>query len=251
MALPPLLPLTFQAAVLSVLSSLLAQILTAYRTRTPLALDWDSIAKFFVFTCLTTPPNIIWQTFLEHTFPAFVVRGTAETLHVPHTLTKTLLDQSAGAGVNTLLFCVFMAVWDGRRRASPARGSSSLSSPSLSAQKTSSLLAGFWPLLTAGWRFWPAVSLGNFVFVRDVGTRNLVGGLAGVAWGVYVNLVAARTTGGGGGGGSNEAVSVAVEEGKVPTKGAHPGHGAGGAAKVANGTVIVANGVAALPPKQE
>ncbi len=53
------------------------------------------------------------------------------------------------------------------------------------------LRADFVRLLMAGWRFWPLVSLGNFALVPDLATRNLVGGLAGIVWGVYVNLLAA------------------------------------------------------------
>lgn len=50
----------------------------------------------------------------------------------------------------------------------------------------------FVPLITAGWRLWPAVSLINFAFVKSVQGRNLVGGLAGVGWGIYVSLFAAE-----------------------------------------------------------
>jgi hypothetical protein len=50
----------------------------------------------------------------------------------------------------------------------------------------------FWPILSSGWTFWPFVSLVNFAFVPTVGMRNLVGGLAGVAWGVYMSGFVAR-----------------------------------------------------------
>ena len=51
--------------------------------------------------------------------------------------------------------------------------------------------AEFVPLVVAGWRLWPAVSLVNYAFVRTVEARNLVGSLAGVVWGVYTSLFAA------------------------------------------------------------
>ena len=51
--------------------------------------------------------------------------------------------------------------------------------------------AEFVPLVVAGWRLWPAISLVNYAFVRTVEVRNLVGSLAGVAWGVYTSLFAA------------------------------------------------------------
>lgn len=46
----------------------------------------------------------------------------------------------------------------------------------------------FWPLMIAGWKLWPLVSLINFTVVRSVEGRNLVGSLAGLGWGVYLSL---------------------------------------------------------------
>jgi protein Mpv17 len=48
----------------------------------------------------------------------------------------------------------------------------------------------FWPLMLAGWRLWPVVSIVNFTLVRSVQGRALVGSVAGVGWGVYLSLVA-------------------------------------------------------------
>jgi protein Mpv17 len=48
----------------------------------------------------------------------------------------------------------------------------------------------FWPLMIAGWRLWPLVSIVNFTLVRSVQGRALVGNLAGLGWGVYLSLVA-------------------------------------------------------------
>ncbi|KAH7230310.1 integral membrane protein mpv17 pmp22 family [Fusarium solani] len=52
--------------------------------------------------------------------------------------------------------------------------------------------AEFALILVAGWRLWPAVSLINFTFVKSVEGRNLVTGLAGVGWGIYMSLFAAE-----------------------------------------------------------
>lgn len=49
--------------------------------------------------------------------------------------------------------------------------------------------AEFWPIVVAGSKFWPFVSLLNFTVIKSVEARNLVGSLAGVAWGVYMSLV--------------------------------------------------------------
>jgi hypothetical protein len=48
--------------------------------------------------------------------------------------------------------------------------------------------AEFWPLVFAAAKLWPAVSLVNFTLIKSVQGRNLVGALAGVAWGVYISL---------------------------------------------------------------
>lgn len=115
-----------------------------------------------------------------------------ESLNIPNTIAKTLLDQSIGASVNTFLFCSYMAAWD----VLITQGVATSSSPATAANVVGAavvnrLQSDFVLFMKAGWRFWPAVSLGNFALVRDVATRNLVGGLAGIVWGVYVNLFAA------------------------------------------------------------
>lgn len=50
----------------------------------------------------------------------------------------------------------------------------------------------FWPILVAGWKLWPAVSLVNFSAVKTVQGRNLVGSLAGVVWGIYMSMISAQ-----------------------------------------------------------
>ncbi|RKF60461.1 hypothetical protein OnM2_050069 [Erysiphe neolycopersici] len=47
----------------------------------------------------------------------------------------------------------------------------------------------FWPVMTAGWRLWPAISLINFGIVKTVEGRTLVGSIAGMAWGIYLSLI--------------------------------------------------------------
>lgn len=47
----------------------------------------------------------------------------------------------------------------------------------------------FWPLVRAGWKLWPWVSLLNFAVVKSVEGRTLVGSLAGMGWGVYLSLM--------------------------------------------------------------
>ncbi|CAK7206875.1 hypothetical protein SEUCBS139899_009681 [Sporothrix eucalyptigena] len=203
---PPLLPITIQAAVLSVISSLIAQLLGASQNKTPLTEAFDGLAilKFVIFAFIMTPPNVLWQTFLESSLPgtrkapASEKKGEKpkESLNITNTICKTMLDQSFGSSVNTLMFCAYMAVWD-LLVVQGALGQS-LDAASLGGLIASTVAArvqsDFVPFMFAGWRFWPWVSLGNFALVPDVATRNLVGGIAGIAWGVYVNLFAAGSS---------------------------------------------------------
>lgn len=158
----------------------------------------------------TTPTG---QDFLESSFPAKHPRPTTAAiasasgekaldrsahrnslaeppapLNKRNTATKFALDQSVGAAVNTLLFSVFMhsiraAMVGGRGAVDYARVDWRVVEARARAE--------FWPIMTAGLRFWPFVSAFNFGVVKSVEGRNLVGSLAGMAWGVYMSLFAA------------------------------------------------------------
>lgn len=178
--------------------------------------------------CLTQIP-VHRQDFLEQTFPAYhatpktsavekaarsddaaLDRAAKESplvepkLNVRNTLTKTLLDQTAGSVVNTFLFAMFMnSLKAAMARPEGLRGPEQSAAFLVSGaaidygrvdwQATlAKVRAEFVPIITAGWRLWPAVSLVNFAFVKTVQTRNLVGGLAGVGWGIYMSLFAAK-----------------------------------------------------------
>lgn len=74
---------TIQAAILNVTSSILAQLMTAYRkgsfastasTANPLSLQVVPIIQFLVFCLLSTPPNFLWQELLEVKFPGYPVQ---------------------------------------------------------------------------------------------------------------------------------------------------------------------------------
>lgn len=166
---------------------------------------------------------------LESSFPAYHVAPTREALasaaasndaelddeaargalveprlNKRNTLAKTLLDQTVGAAVNTLLFSVFMHgirqgmghhYYGGGGGAATAAGWGVLVGrdavrydavqwPIVWARAQGE----FWGLIKAGWRFWPLVSLVNYVFLTSVEARSLVGALAGLVWGIYVSL---------------------------------------------------------------
>ncbi|KAI0379158.1 hypothetical protein F5Y04DRAFT_260572 [Hypomontagnella monticulosa] len=231
MALPPIVIATIQSAVLAATSNLLAQGLTAYQNETPLVIDWVPVFQFVLYAFINVPPNFLWQEFLESAFPAYHMSPTQAAiasaaaddekaleqeakegrlveprLNITNTAIKMLLDQTVGAAVNTFLFSMFMhSIQAAMLRPLGAP----LSNPDKSAQYLFSRgaidygkvdwvdvvarsRAEFYHILVAGWRVWPAVSLINFAFIQSIEGRNLVGSLAGVGWGVYMSIIAAR-----------------------------------------------------------
>ncbi|KAI9654284.1 MAG: hypothetical protein M1831_005449 [Alyxoria varia] len=76
--LPPIVKATLQATALSALSNVLAQILKAYRTGNHFHLDLAPIFQFALYTFLNTPPNVLWQQFLESQFPGYTLQSRVE-----------------------------------------------------------------------------------------------------------------------------------------------------------------------------
>ena len=119
-------------------------------------------------------------------------------LNIRNTVIKTLLDQTVGAAVNTVMYSMFMhPIRAAMAHHSPGYrfmfgGSKNLVNTAAVdwTHAVATSRAEFWPLVKASWAFWPFVSVLNFAVIKDVPTRNLVGSLAGVAWGVYVSLFA-------------------------------------------------------------
>lgn len=169
----------------------------------------------------------IGQDFLESTFPASTTTPTPEAirsaaandekeldreasegrlvepkLNVTNTIIKFVLDQSIGAAINTLMFSLFTHSIQAAmsHRITGARDSVAFltSGKALDYSQVDWRLVvertrlEFVPLVKAAWRLWPFVSLFNFVVVKTVEMRNLVGALAGVVWGIYMSLIAAR-----------------------------------------------------------
>ncbi|KAH6646944.1 hypothetical protein BKA67DRAFT_663308 [Truncatella angustata] len=231
--LPPIEVAAIQSAVLNAVANLLAQFIAAYRNETPLVIDWVPVFQFAIFNFLNTHPNILWQEFLESTWPAYHASPTTEAvasaskgdekelekeaqegrlvepkLNITNTLIKTVMDQIFGAAFNTIVFSLFI---HGVQQAMPRHLGSPLSTPDQSANyllalakgaiRTSSVdwdtvkaktAADFWPMIFAGWKVWPIVSLVNFAFIKTVTGRNLLGSLAGMGWGIYLSLIAGQ-----------------------------------------------------------
>lgn len=188
----------------------------ADQRQTPFHLDITQLVQFIAFSILNSPPNYVWygdlqcrlhnwsdfghrQSFLESAFPSThlvpsnaALRAASQNnekeldreqkndeiletkLHVPNTITKFALDQTIGAALNTLMFSFVIAGFKGADYGQAVQ---------ISKQD-------FWLLMKAGWKLWPAVSLLNFTVVKTVEGRQLVGSLAGMAWNVYLSLLA-------------------------------------------------------------
>ncbi|OAL22140.1 hypothetical protein AYO20_11240 [Fonsecaea nubica] len=191
-----LLRVTLEGAIMSAVSNTLAQILRAYRGSGGPYIDPVALVHFIIIAVVTTPPNYKWQLALERNFPTNPARsdevvdvardkkkksdrapGSAgnkdkESLSVTNTIAKFVLDQTIGASLNTIWFIIMINLLRGE----------SLSYIMATIQRD------FFPMLIAGYKFWPVVTLLNLVVV-PVEHRMFVGGLAGLAWGVYVSLM--------------------------------------------------------------
>ncbi|KAI0886127.1 uncharacterized protein GGS22DRAFT_159994 [Annulohypoxylon maeteangense] len=231
MAFPPIVTATVQSAVLAATSNLLAQSLTAYQNETSFVIDWIPVFQFVLYAFINVPPNFLWQESLESAFPAYHISPTSATvaspaandkkalegeieegktvahkLSIANTAIKIILDQTVGAVVNTFLFSLFIhSIQEAMDRSlDTPPGQSDENMPYLLSRGAivygkvnwSGVIASsrseFYPILVAGWKLWPVVSLVNFAFIKSIEGRNLVGSLAGVGWGVYMSLVAAR-----------------------------------------------------------
>ncbi|RDA91226.1 hypothetical protein CP533_3400 [Ophiocordyceps camponoti-saundersi (nom. inval.)] len=205
MAPRPLVTATVQAALLGALSNVLAQLLAGRggAEESTKSIDWIPVLQFLLFSIVSTPPNFLWQEFLETSYPAHPRKNNG-SLSVTNTLIKFALDQTVGALVNTLLFSIFIhALQDAMAHAPhvdslPAAVAHLFSPGAVDVTRVDARAvldaarADFWPVVVTGVKFWPVVSLVNFSFVETVATRNLVGALAGVVWGIYMSTVAAR-----------------------------------------------------------
>lgn len=177
---------TAQGTALSVVSNVLAQVLKAYKSNTPLNLDLEPIYKFGMFGVVNNPPNILWQNLLEDLFPTNVpVAGRPSEKEVTQPQTrmskrniaiKFFLDQTIGAFLNTVLFLAFM----GYMNATPGQDSWAVVEKEVRER--------FWPLLIDGMKLWPLVSLISFVFV-PVEKRVVFGCLAGIGWNIYLSML--------------------------------------------------------------
>jgi protein Mpv17 len=94
-------------------------------------------------------------------------------LNVTNTAIKFALDQTFGAAANTVAFIAGIALLRGQSFASIQEN----------------IHAQFWPMIFAGQKLWPAVSVLSFTVV-PFEHRTLFGSVVGLFWGIYLSLVA-------------------------------------------------------------
>lgn len=104
----PLVTATFQAAILNLCSCAFASVVSG---KAP------PFIPLFIFTLIATPPNFLWQQYIERVFPGYSSRKPdpdvvekenreVRKLNVTNTLIKFALDQTIAASVNTTAFLV-------------------------------------------------------------------------------------------------------------------------------------------------
>ncbi|KAI4196616.1 MAG: hypothetical protein LQ350_006439 [Teloschistes chrysophthalmus] len=175
---------TLYSAVLTLCSALIATFLTPKN---------PPIVALVIFSIFSTPLNFSWQQYLERKLPGYRVEkheandqvkgGTSGgggvtvkmRLNVVNTLIKVVIDQ-------TLLAMVNVALHLGGVRA--LQGMSLQECLQAVKEQT-------WPLMIAGYKIWPLVSILNFTVI-PVEKRTLVGSIVGLGWGVFLALRAAR-----------------------------------------------------------
>jgi len=94
-------------------------------------------------------------------------------LSIRNTIIKFLLDQTIGAAVNTVMFIMGIAMLRGQNW-------------QYGWEETKT---GFWPLVSAGQKLWPLVSLISLTLV-PVEQRMVFGSIIGVGWGIFLSLMA-------------------------------------------------------------
>jgi protein Mpv17 len=187
-------------------------------SQSPYSVEIRELLIFVSFSIISCPPNYLWQTWLEAAFPGYtdsltpqekgklmdekvLDRSTAtdttslrtrnekqaaltsesapspqkakKQLSIRNTAIKFLLDQSIGAAVNTVMFIMGIAMLRGQ-------------SWQYGWEETKT---GFWPLVFAGQKLWPLVSIISLTLV-PVERRMVFGSVIGVGWGIFLSLMA-------------------------------------------------------------
>ncbi|PGH11767.1 hypothetical protein AJ79_04668 [Helicocarpus griseus UAMH5409] len=207
MSLAAIFKTTLQSAILNASSNVIAQGISAYRHGSLFALDTAQVLRFMICTLVTTPFMVLWQDYLEATFPGSynVAKGpsagedkntptpasrktagdggqkghfeskeagnTTQKLNIRNTVIKILVDQTIGASWGSALFIVTISALQGQDAAAIKQ----------------SLAKDFFSIMIAGLKLWPMVSVISFTMVPPE-KRVLTGSLFGMLWGIYLSL---------------------------------------------------------------
>ncbi|KAL2871370.1 Mpv17/PMP22 family protein [Aspergillus lucknowensis] len=178
MALHPIAKATLQAALISAGSNMLAQGISSYRDETQFELDSQALFQFTTSALVLSPLTFLWLEGLEATFPgsdnATEKENEKPKLNVKNTVAKIVVDQVVGGAWYTVAFIATMGFLRGQDY-EVIKGQ---------------IQNDFWPILIAGFKLWPLVSILNFTVV-PADKRLLVGNLFGLVWGIYLSLMAA------------------------------------------------------------
>ncbi|CRG86295.1 hypothetical protein PISL3812_03300 [Talaromyces islandicus] len=188
---PPIVTATLQAAAINAASNIVAQAITAYRSQTPLQLDYTALAQFTAVALINTPPTYLWMVNLESTFPGQSAvtqdphakksddekrkNGQVEKkLNVRNTVIKVIIDQTIGASIMLVLFLSTITILRG----------GTVEDIGNTVQNE------YWTIMLAGLKVWPPVSLFSFTVV-PVDKRMLFGSICGFIWAIYLSMATA------------------------------------------------------------
>ena len=104
---PPIVTATLQSTFLTLCSLLIARFLTSSPP--------PDIPSLLLYTILSTPPNYLWQQYIESLFPGYSLKkvdvddggkgvSVEKKINVRNTLAKMALDQTIAAVVNVAAY---------------------------------------------------------------------------------------------------------------------------------------------------
>ncbi|KAL1863697.1 hypothetical protein Plec18170_000535 [Paecilomyces lecythidis] len=163
MSVPPIAKATIQAALINAGSNVLAQGIKSYR-------DHNLEATFPG----TTEEKAKAEKEDDHPNKENGIKNEnkGSSLNVKNTAIKVFLDQTVGAAWNTVLFLTTLSILRGQDYDAVV----------------DSIKTDFWPIMTAGLKMWPFVSIFCFTVI-PADKRLLVSSLFGVLWAIYLSLM--------------------------------------------------------------
>lgn len=191
----------------------------ADRCQSPYTINFRDLAVFVSFSLIASPPNYVWQTWLEATFPGYsgslsslekeklvdeVVTGHS-TVGSARDVKKLAMTDKSVAGrspaevkkklniQNTAIkFMLDQTFGAAANTILFIVGIALLQGRSFD-QGIQECKDGFWPLIRASQRLWPFVSIINLVFV-PVERRMIFGSIVGVFWGIFLSFLSSGKT---------------------------------------------------------